>query len=68
MQYKYLPKVHYLGNMIKDFIGRFVALILGDNIEYMELNSKLCLSKFKSNIGATIFIYEVPDPERYGVG
>ena len=50
-----------------EFIGREkVALILGDNIFYGTGLSKL----LKANIyphGATIFAYQVGDPERYGV-
>lgn len=51
----------------EDFIGNDkVALILGDNIFYgMGLGSLL---RSKNNIsGATIFAYQVKDPDRYGV-
>lgn len=51
----------------KDFIGTdSVALILGDNIFYGDGISKLLQQKTKE-AGATIFAYQVSDPERYGV-
>ena len=43
-----------------------VALILGDNIFY-GIDFKNFLSKNYKIDGAEIFIYNVPDPERYGV-
>jgi glucose-1-phosphate thymidylyltransferase len=51
----------------KEFIGKdSVCLILGDNIFYGPgLGQQL--SKLKSNEIATIFAFEVQDPERYGV-
>lgn len=50
-----------------DFIGSdSVALVLGDNIFYGSGFSKL-LQTSASNEGATIFAYQVTDPERYGV-
>ena len=52
-----------------DFIGKDdVALILGDNIFYMDENLpsfKEAVQKNKGN--ATIFAYHVSDPERFGV-
>lgn len=43
------------------------ALILGDNIFYGNaLHKKLATANQQSN-GATIFVYHVHDPERYGV-
>lgn len=52
----------------KDFIGRdSVCLILGDNIFYgSQLQEILHQAKEKQG-GATLFGYEVKDPERYGV-
>lgn len=51
----------------KDFIGNDkVALILGDNIFYGDGISKLLQHKTQA-AGATIFAYQVSDPERYGV-
>ena len=51
----------------EDFIGDSkVALILGDNIFYGNELSKDLL-KAKSFNGATIFVSQVIDPERYGI-
>ena len=52
----------------KQFIGDCnCALILGDNIFYGEhFTSKLLKAKYRSS-GATVFSYQVDDPERYGV-
>lgn len=52
----------------EDFIGNEkVALILGDNIIYGDsLAEKLTKAALATN-GATIFGYNVADPERYGV-
>ena len=51
----------------KKFIGDdSVALILGDNIFYGD-GLKKVLSQSKNHEGATIFAYQVTDPERYGV-
>ena len=44
-----------------------VALILGDNLFYGENLDKDLLSLDNSQAGATIFAYQVCDPERYGV-
>ncbi len=51
----------------RDFIGDSkVALILGDNIFYgNELSKDLC--EAKSSEGATIFVSQVIDPQRYGI-
>ena len=46
------------------------ALILGDNIFYGEGIAELCASamaRTKAGAGATVFAYEVRDPQRYGV-
>ncbi|MEJ7590209.1 MAG: glucose-1-phosphate thymidylyltransferase RfbA [Planctomycetaceae bacterium] len=51
-----------------DFIGPdHVALILGDNILYGSGFQKILNSAASNETGATIFGYEVRDPERYGV-
>ena len=52
----------------EDFIGDSgVALILGDNIFYgHDLRSKLDNAVARQS-GATVFAYQVADPERYGV-
>lgn len=50
----------------KDFIGgSSVCLILGDNIFYGKLD--FLRDAIRLNTGATIFGYQVHDPERYGV-
>ncbi len=50
----------------KEFIKKEnVALILGDNIFHGLNYDKV--SNFYNKIGATIFTYNVPDPENYGV-
>ena len=42
-------------------------LILGDNLFFGLGLKKILINVFKKNIGATIFGYQVSDPERYGV-
>lgn len=50
----------------EDFIGdNSVCLILGDNIFYGNL--KFFYNALQHNSGATIFGYQVNDPERYGI-
>jgi len=50
------------------FIGRdHCALILGDNIFYGHGLSEQARSAFTERPGATVFAYQVSDPERYGV-
>lgn len=52
----------------EEFIrGRDSALILGDNIFYGNDLSDLMASAGKKTSGATVFAYQVSDPERYGV-
>jgi glucose-1-phosphate thymidylyltransferase len=52
----------------KDFInGQSSTLILGDNIFYgQDLTSRLQVAS-QQTLGAKVFAYHVPDPERYGV-
>lgn len=51
-----------------DFIGNdSVCLILGDNIFYGAGLSKLLQSAAQKTDGATVFGYQVNDPERFGV-
>tara|TARA_A100001015_G_scaffold320020_1_gene444910 strand:+ start:2144 stop:3007 length:864 start_codon:yes stop_codon:yes gene_type:complete len=51
----------------KDFIGKdSVSLILGDNIFWGQGFTPL-LKNVKENEGATIFGYQVNDPERFGI-
>jgi glucose-1-phosphate thymidylyltransferase len=50
------------------FIGRdHCALILGDNIFYGHGLSEQARAAFAQRSGATVFAYQVSDPERYGV-
>ena len=50
----------------EDFIGNdSVCLVLGDNIFYGELS--FFYKALERNHGATIFGYQVNDPERYGI-
>ena len=52
----------------RDFVGDDpVALILGDNIFYGAGLAELCQQAASRRGGATIFAYEVEDPQRYGV-
>lgn len=52
----------------KEFIkGHPSALILGDNIFYGNDLSDLMLAANQKDKGATVFAYQVSDPERYGV-
>lgn len=52
----------------EDFIGNdSVCLVLGDNIFYGQAFSKTLESAASREQGATIFGYQVKDPERFGV-
>ncbi len=52
----------------REFIGEArVALALGDNIFYGAHLSDYLHSAANRTVGATIFAYQVRDPERYGV-
>ncbi|HIF9248513.1 TPA: glucose-1-phosphate thymidylyltransferase RfbA [Photobacterium damselae] len=52
----------------EDFIGNgSVCLVLGDNIFYGQSFSKTLLSAASREYGATVFGYQVHDPERFGV-
>jgi len=52
----------------KEFIGNDpCALILGDNIFHGHDFSELLLPASEQQQGATVFAYQVSDPERYGV-
>lgn len=52
----------------KEFIGQDpVCLILGDNIFYGSHLSMLLKKARDQTVGASLFGYEVKDPERYGV-
>jgi len=52
----------------REFVGdRHVALVLGDNIFYGQGFRKTLAAAASRESGATIFGYQVTDPERYGV-
>ncbi|VGO18243.1 glucose-1-phosphate thymidylyltransferase RfbA [Pontiella sulfatireligans] len=52
----------------KEFIGDdSVALVLGDNIFYGHGFQNMLGNASASDAGATIFAYQVVDPERYGI-
>jgi glucose-1-phosphate thymidylyltransferase len=52
----------------RDFVGRdTVALILGDNIFYGAGLGEMCRHAARQSKGATVFAYQVEDPQRYGV-
>jgi len=52
----------------EDFIGQdSVCLILGDNIFWGQGFTPILLDAAKNSKGATVFGYEVNDPERFGV-
>lgn len=52
----------------RDFIGDSpVALILGDNIFYGDGLSERCQAAVAREVGASVFAYQVDDPQRYGV-
>jgi len=47
--------------------GSPCALALGDNLVHADHLSTLMQSAAKRDVGATVFAYQVRDPERYGV-
>ena len=52
----------------RDWIaGDACALVLGDNIIHADHLSRLLQTAAKGDDGATVFAYQVRDPERYGV-
>ncbi len=52
----------------ESFIGQSpVTLVLGDNIFYGEGFGHHLAKRVSDNAGATVFVYRVRDPERYGV-
>jgi glucose-1-phosphate thymidylyltransferase len=51
-----------------DFIGDdSVAMVLGDNLFFGDGLSGLCRDAASVSSGATVFAYQVEDPQRYGV-
>jgi len=71
LQYSAQPKPEGLAQAFiigKDFIGKDrVALVLGDNIFFGHAFSDLLKSAIARDSGATVFGYNVKDPERFGV-
>jgi glucose-1-phosphate thymidylyltransferase len=60
-----LPQAFIIG---RQFVGQdSVALVLGDNIFYGHGLSEVLLQAAGFKTGATVFVYQVRDPERYGV-
>jgi glucose-1-phosphate thymidylyltransferase len=71
IQYAPQPKPEGLAQAFvigADFVGNdSVALVLGDNIFYGQGFRKILASAVARREGATVFGYQVTDPERYGV-
>lgn len=60
-----IPRAFTIG---ADFIGAAdVTLVLGDNIFYGNMLTHDLASAASSKAGASVFAYQVHDPERYGV-
>jgi glucose-1-phosphate thymidylyltransferase len=60
-----LPEAFIIG---EQFIkNSSVALVLGDNFFYGQGLTKKLKEKTKSNLGATIFTYQVNNPQDYGI-
>src|SRR5699024_2209055 len=70
-QYAVQPKPEGLAQAFiigEEFIGNdSVCLVLGDNIFWGQGFSPKLLHAANTQYGATVFGYEVPDPERFGV-
>ena len=71
LEYAVQPKPEGLAQAFligEDFVrGHDSALILGDNIFYGNDLSDLMAAANQKTQGATVFAYQVSDPERYGV-
>lgn len=71
VEYAQQPKPNGLAEAFiigEDFLsGSPTALVLGDNIFYGEGLRGVCSEARKTVNGATVFAYQVADPERYGV-
>lgn len=71
LQYAIQPKPDGLAQAFiigEDFIGNDnVCLVLGDNIFYGQSFSKTLVRAANKDFGATVFGYQVKDPERFGV-
>ncbi len=60
-----LPEAFIIGE--KFIKNKSVALVLGDNFFYGQGFTKRLKEKTKSNLGATIFAYQVNNPRDYGI-
>ena len=60
-----LPEAFIIGE--KFIKNNSVALVLGDNFFYGQGFTKRLKEKTKSNLGATIFTYQVNNPQDYGI-
>jgi glucose-1-phosphate thymidylyltransferase len=60
-----LPEAFIIGE--KFINNNSVALVLGDNFFYGQGFTKRLKEKTKSNLGATIFTYQVNNPQDYGI-
>ena len=60
-----LPEAFIIGE--KFINNSSVALILGDNFFYGQGFTKRLMEKTKSDLGATIFTYQVNNPQDYGI-
>jgi glucose-1-phosphate thymidylyltransferase len=60
-----LPEAFIIGE--KFINDNSVALVLGDNFFYGQGFTKRLKEKTKSNLGATIFTYQVTNPQDYGI-
>lgn len=71
IEYAQQPKPNGLAEAFiigEEFLaGSPAALVLGDNIFYGEGLRGVCNEARKTVDGATVFAYQVADPERYGV-
>lgn len=71
LQYEIQPSPDGLAQAFligEEFIGKdSVCLVLGDNIFYGQSFSKTLKSAASRDRGATVFGYQVKDPERFGV-
>jgi len=71
LRYKVQPRPEGLAQAFiigKKFIGKdSVALVLGDNLFYGHNLSEQFRKAANSKTGATVFAYQVTNPERYGV-
>src|SRR5215218_4989512 len=71
IQYAVQPKPEGLAQAFligREFVGRDpVALVLGDNLFYGQGFQQMLVRAAGHTRGATVFAYQVGDPDRYGV-